>query len=337
MKTDLRKNKLFMSLLTASLLVVMTACGAKTADPAATATPTPAAATTPAPEAKADAHTQYPLTVKDATGQEFKFDKAPERIVSVSPAETESLFALGLGDKIVGVSDYDDYPEEAKSKPKMGSITKPTVEALIGAKPDIVFTGVSMKEATVEELRKVGIQIFKVEPKTLDDVMNNIVLYGQITDANEAAQKIVTKMKQEIELVQSAVKDVKPEDRKKVLLEFSPGWTVGKGEFMSELITIAGGVNVAAELGITGWAEMNEELIIQQNPQVILYADKLVDDKSKKTLETLIRERASWSKVDAIVKNQLFGLDVNSLSRPGPRVTEGLLQVAKALYPDLVK
>lgn len=336
MNKQVKKSKLLLSLLTMALVIVLTACGGKEAAP----TTTPAAATvapTATPEAKTEAKTQFPLTVKDVTGKEFTFDKAPERIVSVSPAETESLFALGLGDKIVGVSDYDDYPEAAKTKPKMGSIVKPTVEALIAAKPDIVFTGVSMKEATVEELRKVGIQIFKVEPKTLDDVMNNILLYGQITDANEPAKQIVAKMKQDIDKVQKAVKDVKPEAKKKVLLEFSPGWTVGKGEFMNELITIAGGVNVAAEMDITGWAQMNEELIVKQNPQVILYASGIIDDKSKKPLETLIRERASWSKMDAIVNNQIFGLDVNSLSRPGPRVTDGLLEVAKALYPDLVK
>lgn len=341
MKKSLNKSKLIWSLFVVVLLAALTACGGKDASPAATATPTAAPPTTTAPtatpEAKVDTKTQYPLKVKDVTGQEFTFDKAPERIVSVSPAETEALFALGLGDKIVGVSDFDDYPEEAKSKPKMGSIVKPTVEALIAAKPDIVFTGVSMNEATVEELRKVGIKIFKVEPKTLDEVMNNIVLYGQITDTNESAQKIVAKMKQDIEMVTTAVKDVKPESKKKVLLEFAPGWTVGKGEFMNELITIAGGINVAAELDVTGWAEINEELIIKQNPQVILYADGMIDDKSKKSLEALIYERASWSKIDAIVNKNVIGLDVNSISRPGPRVTEGLVQVAKAIYPDLVK
>lgn len=284
---------------------------------------------------QADLKTQYPLTVKDATGHEFTFDKAPEKIVSVSPAETESLFALGLDEQIVGVSDYDDYPEAALSKPKMGGITKPNEESLIAAQADIVFTGISMKADTVEKLRSLGINIFKVEPKTLDDVIANIELYGQITDRQEQAKQVTDRMKADRDRVVEAVKDLKPEEKKKVYVEFSPGYTVGKGEFMDELITISGGVNVASD--ITGWSKISEENIIQADPDVILYAKELVDFDTKKPLEEIIRGRSGWDKITAIKENRVVGLDDNTLSRPGPRLTEGLLEMAKGIYPDLVK
>lgn len=279
--------------------------------------------------------TAYPLKVKDATGKEFTFEKAPAKIVSVSPSETETLFALGLGDKVVGVSDFCDYPEEAKKKPKMGSIVKPNEEALIAANADIVLSGVSLKVAAVEQLRGLNVNVFKVEPKTIDDVMNNILKFGQIFDKQEQAEKLVASMKAERQKVTDAVKDLKPEQKKKVLMEFSPGWTVGKGEFLDEMITIAGGINVSSD--VQGYAKLNEEKVIADNPQVILYPKNLIDENSKKTMDQIIRERSSWANIDAIKNNKLAGVDKDTISRPGPRITAALVEVAKGIYPELVK
>jgi len=279
--------------------------------------------------------TVYPFKVKDATGQEFTFAKAPARIVSVSPSETETLFALGLGDKVVGVSDYDDYPAEAAGKPKMGSIVKPNEEALIAANADVVLSGVSLPVPVVDKLRSLQVNVFKVDPKTVEDVMNNILIFGQLFDKQEQAEKLVAGMKADLQKVTDAVKDLKPEQKKRVLIEFSPGWTVGKGEFMDELITLSGGINVASN--VKGFAQMNEEQIIADNPQVILYPNNLIDEKSKKTMDQIIKERSSWAGIDAIKNNRLAGLDQNLISRPGPRITQGLLEVAKGIYPELVK
>lgn len=166
-------------------------------------------------QTQTDLKTQYPLTVTDATGESFTFEKAPTKIVSVSPAETESLFALGLDNEIIGVSDYDDYPEAAKTKTKMGGVTKPNEESIIAADADIVFTGISMSEDAVKKLRELGITIFKTDPKSIDDVINNIETFGKITDHQEQAQKLVTQMKKDVTDVTEAVKAVKPEEKKK--------------------------------------------------------------------------------------------------------------------------
>lgn len=286
----------------------------------------------PAASSKA---TVYPLKVKDATGKEFTFEKAPTKIASVSPSETETLFALGLGDKIVGVSDFCDYPAEAKAKPKLGSIVKPNEEALIGTNADVVMTGVSMKTAVVDQLRGLKVNVFKVEPKTVDDVLNNILMFGQIFDKQEQAEKLVASMKADRQKVTDAVKHLKPEEKKKVFIEFSPGWTVGKGEFLDELITLSGGINVSAD--VQGYAKLNEEKVIADNPQVILYPKNLIDEKSKKSMDQIIKERSSWATIDAIKNNKLSGVDKDVISRPGPRITAGLLEVAKGIYPELVK
>ena len=163
--------------------------------------------------------------------------------------------------------------------------------------------------------------------------MNNIETFGKITDHQKKAQEIITQMKQDVSDVTEAVKAVKPEDKKKVYVEFSTGWTVGKGEFMDELITVAGGINVASDL--EGWKPINEENIIKSNPDVILYANDVVEDN--KTLDNIIKSRSGWDQITAVKNNAIIGLDANLLSRPGPRVTQGLVEVAKAIYPELFK
>lgn len=332
----LRKSWLA-AILSLALAASLTGCGTATKTPGQgeVANPPMADGTKQEGAAASAKRTSYPLKVKDATGKEFVFEKAPERIASTSPSETEALFALGLGDKVVGVSDFCDYPAEAKSKPKMGSIVKPNEEALIGTNADLVMTGVSMKPQVVDKLRELKINMFKVEPKTLDDVMNNLLMMGQIFDRQEQAQKLVDSMKADRQKVVDAVKDLKPEQKKKVFIEFSPGWTVGKGEFIDELITLSGGINVAGSE--KGYVQISEEKVIADNPQVIIYPNGIIDDKSKKPMDQLIRERSGWDKIEAVRSGKLAGVDKDLISRPGPRITAGLVEIAKGIYPDLVK
>ncbi|WP_281890933.1 ABC transporter substrate-binding protein [Paenibacillus sp. YYML68] len=279
--------------------------------------------------------TVYPYKVTDATGKQFVFEKAPERIASTSPSETELLFALGLGNKVVGVSDFCDYPAEAKSKPKLGSITKPNEEALLGSGAELVLTGVSMKAPTVEKLRELKVNLFQVQPKKIDDVLRNIIVMGEIFDKQNEAHQLVESMKAERDKVVQAVANVKPEERKRVFLEFSPGWTVGSGEFLSELIATAGGENIYASEN--GYVKLSEEKVIAANPQVILYPRNLIDDKSGKSMDQIIRERSGWEQVDAVKNGKLAGIDKDTTSRPGPRITQGLTEMAKGMYPELVK
>jgi iron complex transport system substrate-binding protein len=271
--------------------------------------------------------TQYPLTVKDASGMEFTFEKAPERIISLAPSETEVLFALGLGDRVVGVDDWSDYPEEAKSKTKIGGMEANT-EVILQAEPDLVVGGLTLNGTAVEQLRGLGLTVFTSEPKTLDQVMEHIELIGRITNRNAEAAEVIAKMKEERQKVLDVAASLTEEEKRTVYIEFSPGWTVGKGEFMDELITLSGAVNVADQ---AGWYEISEEKIIESNPDVILFS------KNVPGLEDTIKGRAGWDKIEAIAQNRLAGLDDSLISRPGPRLTQGLLETAKAIYPEKFK
>jgi len=326
------------------LAVALAGCG-NTANEANNEVKTTAGAATEVAEASetpeasdaADAkkETTYPLTVKDASGVAVTFTKAPERIVSTSVSETEILYALGLGEQVVGVSDYDNFPKEVESKPKVGGVSEPNAEAILAQSPDLVISGISIKETAFEELSSLGLVLIRTDPKTLEDVLGNIAMIGQITNKQVEAETLVAQMREDIRKVTEAAATVKQEDKKKVYIEFSPGWTVGKGEFMDEMITLAGGINIASDL--EGWNPINEEKIIADNPDVIIYPLNITDDKSGKKLEDLIQQRSGWDQIKAIVDKQMVGVDKDTLSRPGPRITQALLELSEGIYPGLVK
>jgi iron complex transport system substrate-binding protein len=329
-----RMQRILLVLVAAMMAVMLAACGA---DKSTDTKGNTAAVSTAAPEASQATEeaksTVYPLTVKDASGKEVTFEKAPEKIVSTSPAETEILFALGLNDRIVGVSDYDDYPEEAKSKTKVGGVVEPNTEAIVAAGSDLVISGISISVEALKHLESLGLTVFAANPKSVDDVLNEILLLGQITDKQLEAEALVEQMKADIQKVKDAAATVK--DKKKMYIEFSPGWTVGSGEFMDELITLAGGINIASD--VAGWYQINAEKIVVDNPDVIMYTLDGMDSDSGKTIDQLIYERTGWDKIQAVKDKQVIGVDGNLLSRPGPRITQGLLAISNALYPGAVK
>ncbi|MFS1511609.1 ABC transporter substrate-binding protein [Chengkuizengella sp. SCS-71B] len=276
-----------------------------------------------------NSETIYPLTVTDAAGNEIIFEQKPIRIVSLAPSVTEILFALGLDENIVGVTEFDDFPEEATTKPKIGGILDGNTEAILAAEPDLVIGGLSLNEAIITGLAELDIQVFTIEPNSIDEVIDDIQLLGLVTGENDAAQTVVTQMADEKQQVVEAVSGISEADKKKVYLEFSEGWTVGSGEFMNELIELSGGINVAADQ--LGWLQISEEKIIEDNPDVIIYTTKYMD------LKPVITERSGWSEIAAIKEDSLIGVNDDLISRPGPRITQGLLEIAKGIYPELVK
>lgn len=324
----MKMKKKLLALLTLLSLGLITACGADTTAPVVEESAVEESTTT-----DSMSETEYPLTITDASGTEITIEAEPERIVSTSPSETEVLFALGLGDKIVGVSDYADYPAEALDKERVGGVVDPNAEAIIALEPDLVISGISMSDDVADKLRDLDLVTYKNDGQNLEEILNNILKIGQVVNAQAEAEELVAEMQADIDEVKAAVADVAEADKKKVYLEFTPGWTVGSGEFLDELITIAGGVNVAAELD--GWAEVNEEKIIEEDPDVILFAKDAVDFETEQPLAELIQERSGWEEISAIQNDRLVGIDENIVSRIGPRVTEALKQFAEAIYPEL--
>ncbi|GIP38786.1 ABC transporter substrate-binding protein [Paenibacillus sp. J31TS4] len=319
-------------LLAGALALSLAACGGGQQTPSPSADPasglsTPAKA--PSDSGTAVKQTAYPITVKDATGTELVFDKAPERIVTIAPSETETVFAVGAGSKVVGVDKWSDYPEEAKSKPSVGDMNT-NIEALLATKPDLVIAHDGLQHKVVEQLRELKIKVYASNTKTLDQTIEKIETFGLVLNTQEQAKKVTDKMKADRQKVMDAVKDA---PKKKVYMEFSPGWTVGDGEYLNELLALAGGVNVAA--GKPGWYKVDPEAIIQANPEVILYGKG--NNNGMGDILAELKKRPGFDQIDAMKAGRTYPIDDNLTSRVGPRMTEALLEMAKAIHPDRVK
>jgi iron complex transport system substrate-binding protein len=319
------------------LVLGVVGCGNKNTNTESSASPVKSEAPVASPQEPTKAEvkkTTYPLTIKDASGKEMTFDKAPERIVSLAPSTTEILFSLGLGDKVVGVDSNSDFPAEAKAKPKIGDLGG-NAEALVGANGDVVISPLTLYGKTIEELRALNLKLFTTEPKTVDEVIDSILLIGQITDTQEQADKVAAEMRADKQKVVDAVKSVSADKKQNVYIEyFPPLWTAGTGTFMSELVTLSGANNVGD--AVKGWTQISEEAVIKANPDIIVYAQGAADDKGT-PIEKIIGDRKGWDKLNALKKGRLLGIDQNLISRPGPRITKGLIEMARLIYPDQVK
>lgn len=310
-------------------------CGAKSGErasvqptQAATAATTTAPSASSAPTAAPSAdQTVYPLTVKDSSGTDVVLNEEPKRIVTLAPSETETAFAVGAGERVMGVDQYSDYPKEAADKAKIGDINT-NVEAVLALKPDLVLAHNGLQADVVKKLRDLKVTVYADDPKTLDQVIEHIGTVGKLLNEQEKAAEVTNKMKADRDRVVAAVKDV---PKKKVYLEFSPGWSVGKGEFLDELLTLAGGTNVAGDQ--TGWFEINAESIIKADPEVILYG---TDAFTGNTIYDAILKRPGFSALTAIKNKDIHAVESNLVTRTGPRLTDGLVEIAKAVHPDKV-
>lgn len=270
------------------------------------------------------------IIIKDSDGTDVTIAKKPERIISLVPSSTEILYALGLGEKIVGVTTYDDYPEEVKSIEKIGDL-KVNTEKVVSLNPDLIIANSLNGDAT-ERLRSLGLTVLVVNAKTFNDVFTNIEMIGKATGTSNQAAELIASMKKDVEEIKKVVKDVPQDKKPKVWIEINEElFTAGKGTFIHEIVEMAGGVNIAADL--EGWKQLSEEQIILRNPDVILNTYSHTNSNAVKQ----IKERAKWQQMNALKNGKVFDVDSNKMSRPSPRITQGLKEVAKILHPELFK
>ncbi|MDR9757794.1 MAG: cobalamin-binding protein [Syntrophomonadaceae bacterium] len=270
------------------------------------------------------------IVVTDDFGNQVKLDHYPERIVSLVPSNTEILFALGLGGKVVGVTTYCDYPEEAKDKPKIGDLTG-NVEEIVALEPDLVLAKGILNDDAVNKLRKLDIPVLCLDPESIEGVYRAIELIAQATGTNDKGEEIIGEMKKKIDSVEKKVAKIPAEERLRVFIEVGsdPLYTAGKDTFVHELVTLAGGINIADEL--SGYQIYSSEAVVKNNPDVILSADSYYVD-----IKQEIKKRAGWEEINAVQEGKvIYELDTNLLNRPGPRSALALELIAKALYPEI--
>jgi len=275
----------------------------------------------------------FPMKITDATGKDITLEAPPEKIVSLIPSNTEILFGLGLNDEIVGVTDNDDYPVEATKKDKVGGIDY-NIEQIVALTPDIVFahaSGMVNSKGAIEQLEAAGVKVFVVaDAKNFNETYTTIEQLGRATGKLEEAKKIVANMKAKVAEVETKLEGVKP---KKVFVESSDEpeiYTAGKGTFMNELLEMIHAENIAADSN--NWFKIDAEQIIAKNPDVIVVAYNYVPN-----ILTKIPQRPGFETITAVKNKAIVQVDENTTSRQGPRLADGLEELAKAVYPEAFK
>ncbi|MFD2444917.1 ABC transporter substrate-binding protein [Bacillus sp. CGMCC 1.16607] len=276
--------------------------------------------------------TAFPVTVVDGTGKEVIIESEPKTIVSLVPSNTEMTFALGQGDKVIGVSDYCNYPEAVQSIEKVGAQDM-NVEKILTLKPDLALVTpfhYQNHPDILQQFKDAGIDVIVVgEALSFKDTYDNLRLIGKVTGSTEA-EGIITDMDKRLAEVKEKAKAVK--EKKRVWVEVSPApdiYTTGKNTFMHEMLESINAINVAGDQ--EGWVKLTEEEIVALNPEVIITTyGYYVKNPAEGVLS-----REGWKEVPAIQSKQVFDVDNDTVTRPGPRLIDGVETLGKLIYPEI--
>lgn len=303
-------------------LLLLAACGQKAAEPPL--------ATDGQEEGSAAGDAGYPLTLTDASGVKHRLEEAPQRLVSVAPSITENVFALQAGHRLVGVSDWDNYPAEVEKIERIGGL-EPNIEKILSLEPDLVLAQASVNDNSIPSMRDVGLNVFVLPAaKTFEDTYEVLRMLGRVLGAEEEAEAVVREMEEKKAEIVAKVADVPEAEKVRVWVEVSPDLhTAGSGTFIDDLIRLAGGINVAA--GVEGWGQLSEEEVIAAQPDVIITT---YGSYSSEPVERIISSRKGWQDVPAVREGRVYDVDNDVISRPGPRLVQGLSQLAERLYPE---
>ncbi|MEI5908491.1 ABC transporter substrate-binding protein [Bacillus spongiae] len=272
----------------------------------------------------------FPVTLTDSVDNEVTLEAKPEKIVSIMPSITEILFAVGSGEEVVAGTDFDNYPEEAQNLEKIGGMEF-NVEKIISLQPDLVLapeSGYALGQTGLEQIEEAGIPVLVVDDATnFDEVYASIEFIGKATGHMEEASNIIEDMKTTLNELKEKASSIEEAEKKNVFIEVSgdPLFTVGTSTFMHEILMAISANNVVEE---EGWVELNEEKVVSLNPDVVIttYGEGAAE-------QVLARE--GWQGVSAISNEEVYEVNSDLVSRPGPRLVQGVEEVAKVIYPEV--
>ncbi len=267
------------------------------------------------------------LTVVDDLGRSVSLRGPATRVVSLAPSITETLFALGAGGQVIGVTDYCNYPPGAQAKTRVGGMTNPSIETIISLSPDLVVLSM---EGNVREdfsrLEALGIPLFVTNPRSLEGIHRSIRDLGILTGRAEQAETLVRGMVAREDSVRSGLSGQK--QRVLMFVSVRPLMVAGKNTFLSELIERAGGINLAARSGGT-YPAFSRESVVADDPDVLLFTSDVLSDTALLT-ETF----PEWRELRALKHHRVYRIDADIISRPGPRAVDGLMTLFHILHSE---
>ena len=267
----------------------------------------------------------YPLTVTDDLGREVTLSAKPVRIVSLMPSLTEILFALDEGERVVGVTDWCNYPAAAQERVKVGGISNLNPESILALEPDLIVTSNSDTLAqTLSFLAGAGIPYLVVDPQNLAEIEESIAKIAEAIGSSAKGEAVVAEMQSGRATMAEKVAAIAEADRPSVfvMIDTESLFTVGDGVFLTELIAGAGGQNIAAGLG-SGYFEMSEEKLFELDPEVIIATFPMRE-------QLLARE--AWQELRAVKNGRIYDVNGDLVSRPGPRVVLGMEELYGAFF-----
>lgn len=292
-------------------LLIVAAAGCRAQQPAATR--------------RATTRGLFPVTMTDDLRHRVTVERAPRRIVSLAPNATEMLFALGLGERIVGVTNYCNYPPEAKRKPKVGGYARPNAERILSMRPDLVVASRGNPPEVLRQVERAGVPVYGADPQTINQVIALARKLGRLTGRRQPGERIAADLARRVEAIRSRSASLPEEQRPQVLLVVSdePLFVAGSETFIDDLIRTAGGRNAAA--GYRGFSKLGREAAAMLAPDVILTT--LPDDRAVDRIK-----HSPLGRSPAAREGRIYALNEDIISRPGPRVADALEQIAPLLH-----
>ncbi len=283
----------------------------------------------------AEENTTGAVTVKDDLGRAVSVARTPERIVSLSPSNTEILFALGLGDRVVGVTKFCNYPpllKELKDSSKIevvGGYVDPDIEMILTLRPDLVLAGQKHSRGAVSLLDKEGIATFVIDSNNLSSIILSIEKIGKITGKEAEASELCNQMESRIKAVSDKVSS-SPKARVLYIVWHDPVQTAGAGTFEDEIIEKAGAVNIFQDL--SGYAQVDPEAIAVRNPEVIIACTGMGEGEDKPLLWA--ETERGLNQTDARKNGRIYQAEGDLITRAGPRIVDGLEMFASFIHPE---
>jgi iron complex transport system substrate-binding protein len=300
--------------------------GASTTSPGAAATPPATSAAVASPAGSR----VFPVTLRDQAGTSVTIAKEPDAIVSLSPATTEIVFALGAGRKLVGGTDADDHPPEAKGLPDVATYQGVAIEKVVALGPDVVLAAADLgQRPAADRLRSLGITVVVLQPRTIEEILDMIRLVSQAVGATAEGEALTARIKARIEQISHATGSL---GRPRVFYELGSEpeiYGLTDGSYTADLVRLAGGEPITT--GSATDARMPLERLVAADPEVIV----LGDASYGVTPEAVRRRPGGWRQTTAVRTGAIRPVDDLLVTRPGPRLAEGLAELARAIHPDI--
>jgi iron complex transport system substrate-binding protein len=270
--------------------------------------------------------------VIDEIGREVYLPSSPQKIVSLAPNITETLFALGLGSEIAGVTLFCNYPEEAKKKPKVGGLINLSLETIVSLEPDLIIaTADGNRKETIDQLENIGLPVYVINPRNVMEILGMISHIGMITGREGEAERLTRNLEERIENVLAHREGL---SRPRVFMQVGMDAMIsaGRNTFLNELITMAGGDNIAGDSAIR-YPRFGTEEIIIKNPEYIIVSSMKKGDSLKRAREMWKR----WDAISAVKNNNIHIIDSDIITRPSPRIISGLEELFTIIHPEALQ